>query len=167
MRQNLTGEKALRYGKGHTAQSRQKMSETKKAQQRRGPLSHTWKGGRYQTRLGYIMVSLHTLPEQEQTLFAPMAVVSQGRYLPEHRLVVARQVGRALLPEESVHHRNGIKDDNRPENLELHTAESHRLLHAQVDRELCELRRENEVLRDALSKYCDVTSLLAGSTTSS
>jgi hypothetical protein len=50
----------------------------------------------------------------------PRASRNNG-YVFEHILVAEEILGRHLHETETVHHRNGVKDDNRPENLELWT----------------------------------------------
>lgn len=45
--------------------------------------------------------------------------VGNGRRVLEHVYVMEQQLGRRLVPGENVHHKNGVKDDNDPGNLEL------------------------------------------------
>lgn len=51
-------------------------------------------------------------------------------WVPQHRLIASEMLGRALLPTEHVHHKNGCKTDNRPENLEVLDKRDHLSLHA-------------------------------------
>lgn len=48
----------------------------------------------------------------------------------EHRTVIERTLGRKLRTDECVHHKNGNKLDNRPENLEVMTRSEHMKHHA-------------------------------------
>ena len=72
-----------------------------------------WKGGI--TKIGeYVYVIAKEHPRK-----------NSGGYVAEHRLVMETTLGRYLTPNEEVHHRNGIKDDNRIENLEIVVREMH------------------------------------------
>lgn len=58
-------------------------------------------------------------------VWEPGHPASHTGWMFEHRLVMERSVGRALSRDEHVHHINGVKDDNRPENLTLLSPTEH------------------------------------------
>ena len=88
---------ALGFCQGHWRQLREKRPLT--------PLRG--KSGRIINR-GYVLIFEPTHPNAHKT-----------GYVAEHTKVMAAKLGRPLAPFEEVHHRNGIRSDNRPENLEL------------------------------------------------
>jgi hypothetical protein len=76
-------------------------------------------GGKYIDDKGYVRV------------LRPEHPFSNHGYVYEHRLVMEEFFGRTLSPEESVHHVNEVKVDNRVENLFLTTRAEHAALHAE------------------------------------
>ena len=87
-----------------------------------GMRSPNWRGGRGRESKGYVSVWL-----APTDFFYPMAD-QKGRVL-EHRLVVAKRLGRCLQSWEKVHHKDGIKDHNKYSNLKLTTTGSHIIEH--------------------------------------
>jgi len=78
----------------------------------------TWKGGFHYREGGYKMIYIPEHP-----------FCNQYGYIREHRLMMEKRIKRYLKPEEVVHHKNGIRDDNRISNLKLFKSQRDHTLH--------------------------------------
>lgn len=67
------------------------------------------------TKQGYVEIDIR---EDFEWMANNPFIVKKNRYL-EHRYIMEKEIGRYLIPGETVHHKNMIKNDNRIENLEL------------------------------------------------
>lgn len=134
-----------RLGKGKTSKHC-----SVKCYHKRGSTNPKWRGGKTINPNGYVLVYHPNHPSS-----------IQGRIL-EHRFVMEKKIGRYLKSGEIVHHINGKKDDNRPENLELiNNSSNHTHIHKPRILKKCKwcgkkfFRKENPYLRrNDWSKTC-------------
>jgi hypothetical protein len=102
---------ALRKGRIKSCECLQRKISSELAKKRNsltGSESLAWEGG-VKNHYGYKLIYN---PAYRKDPLLP-------RYFFEHKLVMEQFLGRKLRKGETVHHKNGIRDDNRPENLEL------------------------------------------------
>ena len=84
----------------------------------RGDKCAAWKGGRKLSNYGYVLLYMPQHPNARP-----------DGYILEHRYVMSETLGRPLLAEEDVHHIDGNKTNNHPDNLEVLSRGEHTRRH--------------------------------------
>ena len=112
-------------------------------------------------------------PRLQKNGYLTICIGNKKRYV--HRLIIEEYLGRKLKPNEQVHHINGIKTDNRIENLKVISLKEHQKLHAiknnlgkdrvgiepinktkkDIQNKIIELRKNGYLLRE----ICNITKL--------
>jgi len=113
-----------------------------------GKKAANWRGGK-RVANGYVF--LYTPGHPNATPDKP--------YIQEHRLIMEKHLGRFLETDEVVHHLNGVKTDNRIENLQVIKRGKHVSNHFKASHEVLtireyikELEAENEYLRAEIQR---------------
>lgn len=139
----------MRNGYIFTEESRKAKSIAQKAAYKKkypegrfGDSSPRWQGGRHKQKSGYVIV------------YAPGHPRS-GRYNRtfEHIVVAEKTIGRYLTKDEVVHHLNGDKQDNRPENLEVLLRKDHVHAHHMKGTRITALHDEIKRLQSILDEH--------------
>ena len=102
-----------------TLEHRQKMSEARQA--RVGDKAPDWKGGIIIDRKGYLLKHSPSHP-----------YARTNGYIPFHRLVLEKKLGRYLFPDELAHHIDFDKTNNDPDNLTPMKSGEHTQYHFQI-----------------------------------
>ena len=99
---------------------------------------HNWKGGKRKTTKGYILI------------YSPDHPRAIKKYVFEHILVWEIVSGRPLPKDYIIHHLNGIKDDNRFDNLLATTKQKHHILFEPYKKRIHELEEKNKRLNQLI-----------------
>ena len=83
------------------------------SERRKGHNSTSWKNGRHIAKDGYVFI------------YKPEYSKSKSDYVLEHRYIMSEHLGRKLEADEIVHHLNGVRHDNRIENLMVVSRKTH------------------------------------------
>jgi hypothetical protein len=89
---------------------------------KRGPEHPSWRGGR-KIQNGYVHIWNADHPDADR-----------HGYISEHRLVMEQHLGGRLLPTEIVHHKDGNKQNNAIENLELCSSQIEHMAHHMIEK---------------------------------
>ncbi|MBA7513316.1 hypothetical protein ES705_05331 [subsurface metagenome] len=123
----LKGEKPSNYGKHLSENTKKKISEANKGKKpseehrrkmkeaQKGEKHHNWKGGK-KISYGYVLILKPDHP------YSPI-----DGYVRQSRLIAEKFLGRLLISSETMHHRNGKRDDDRWDNLFVFESKSDHL----------------------------------------
>lgn len=116
---NSVQHKANRLGIGKDAEKFREVRSNACSGERSG----NFKGYRRKTKRGYILLYMPEHPN-----------ASKNGLIMEHRVIMEQHLGIIIPKEFAVHHINGIKDDNRIENLSVMTNSAHSAYHNRSDK---------------------------------